>query len=252
MRRRRGHSGSSEPAKPKDFKHQPFRQLGKLVATSAAGQLRHAEKAAAVAHTVEPASRVEDDATAFFREMADVTRLGEHHRARIAAPPPASPPRAVINADAEALAELSELVTGTGPFDISDGDEHVEGVAAGVDPRLVRRLRAGEFAYQAHLDLHGDTAAEAKIEVDRFLAAAHQAGMRCVLIVHGRGLNSKDQVPVLKQKVVNWLARSQWSRIVLAFTSARACDGGAGALYVLLRRQRKAKRPVHVLNGGKW
>ena len=66
---------------------------------------------------------------------------------------------------------------------------------------------------------------------------AHQSGQRCVLIVHGRGLNSKDQVPVLKHRLTTWLTRGSWARLVLAFTSARPCDGGAGALYVLLRRQ---------------
>ncbi|HVN87329.1 MAG TPA: Smr/MutS family protein [Candidatus Binatia bacterium] len=184
--------------------------------------------------------------------MADVRPLSQHHRQRVGEPPPATPARPVINADAEALAELSELVTGSGPFDITDSDEHVEGVAAGVDPRLVRRVRAGEFAYQAHLDLHRLTVADARSEFDRFMTAARQNGLRCVLIIHGRGRNSKDQVPILKPRVVSWLAHGQWARYVLAFASARACDGGAGALYVLLRRDRKAKRPVQVLHGAKW
>ncbi|HUI26349.1 MAG TPA: Smr/MutS family protein [Candidatus Kryptonia bacterium] len=246
MRQRGQRSNASGQAKPKDFKHQPFRQLGKLVATTAPVKPQAPPKALRPAAPV-----VDDDATAFLREMADVARLGEHHRGRVAEPPPASPPREVINADAEALAELSELVTGAGPFDISDSDEHVEAVAAGVDPRLVRRLRAGEFAYQAHLDLHRLTVADARSEFDRFMTAARQGGLRCVLIIHGRGRNSKDQVPILKPRVVSWLAHGQWARFVLAFASARACDGGVGALYVLLRRDRK-KRPVHVLNGGKW
>jgi DNA-nicking Smr family endonuclease len=184
--------------------------------------------------------------------MADVTPLAEAQRGRVATPPPATPSRPLISADAEALAELAELVSGSGRFDISDSDEHVEGLAEGIDRRLLRRLRAGEFAYQAHLDLHGLTATQARAEVDAFLRRAHQAGLRCVLIVHGRGHNSKDQIPVLKQRVVSWLARGQWARLVMAFANARACDGGAGALYVLLRRDRKAKRPVHVLNGAKW
>jgi DNA-nicking Smr family endonuclease len=73
-----------------------------------------------------------------------------------------------------------------------------------------------------------------------------------VLIVHGRGHNSKDQIPVLKSRLANWLARGQWARLILGFTSARPCDGGAGALYVLLRRQRNAKRPIRVIAGAKW
>jgi DNA-nicking Smr family endonuclease len=71
-----------------------------------------------------------------------------------------------------------------------------------------------------------------------------------VLIVHGRGLNSKDNVPVLKERLKSWLAHGSIGKIVLAFTTARACDGGAGALYVLLRRARGG-RPLQVTEGAK-
>ena len=77
---------------------------------------------------------------------------------------------------------------------------------------------------------------EAQVAVDRFVAAARTAGRRCVLIIHGRGHHSKDQVPVLKERIHAWLARGRLSKSVLAFASARPCDGGAGAVYVLLRR----------------
>ena len=173
-------------------------------------------------------------------------------RARVAPPPPAPAQRAVTDPDAEALAELSDLVTGVAEFDFANSVECVEGAVAGLDRRVLRRLRAGDFAYQSHLDLHGMTAAEARAAVNRFLTRAHHDGQRCVLIIHGRGLNSKDQVPVLKHRVTTWLARGSWSRLVLAFASARACDGGTGALYVLLRRRREAKRPIHVTEGAKW
>jgi DNA-nicking Smr family endonuclease len=192
------------------------------------------------------------DALLFEREMADVVPLAADAPPRVSPPPPAPLPRAVTDADAEALAELSDLTTGQGPFDLANSVEFVEGAVAGLDRRLVRRLRAGDFAYQSHVDLHGMTAAEAREAVARFLARAHQRGERCVLIVHGRGLNSKDQVPVLKNRIIAWLARSTWARLVLAFTSARPCDGGAGALYVLLRRRREAKRPIHVTRGANW
>ena len=71
-----------------------------------------------------------------------------------------------------------------------------------------------------------------------------------MLIVHGRGLNSKDQVPVLKERLKIWLARGRAAHVVLAFATARPCDGGAGALYVLLRRDR-GKRPIRVTEGAK-
>jgi DNA-nicking Smr family endonuclease len=191
------------------------------------------------------------DEELFRREMANVQPLPEKWRAHVPTLP-AQNGRPITDPDAEVLAELSELVTGGGPFDITNTTEFIEGAVVGLDPRVVRRLRDGEFAYQSHLDLHGMTAQEARVAVDGFLANAHRNGQRCVLIIHGRGHNSKDQEPVLKNRLSTWLARGAWARLVLAFTSARPCDGGAGALYVLLRRDRKSKRPILVTRGARW
>jgi DNA-nicking Smr family endonuclease len=192
-----------------------------------------------------------NEASLFLDAVAGVTPLDPRERERVAQPVPAFPNREVTHPDAEALAELCDLVTGTTPFDITDSDEYVEGAMVGLDPRLLRRLRGGEFAYQAHLDLHGMTSDEARGEVETFLTRAHQDGKRCVLIIHGRGLNSKDHVPVLKSKLTTWLARGQSARRILAFTSARPCDGGVGAVYVLLRRHQHIKRPIRVTQGAK-
>ena len=87
--------------------------------------------------------------------------------------------------------------------------------------------------------------------VERFIIDAFAAGHRAVLVVHGRGLNSKDNVPVLKERLKSWLARGRVGRVVLAFSSARPADGGAGALYVLLRRRRGVREPITVLEGAK-
>jgi DNA-nicking Smr family endonuclease len=73
-----------------------------------------------------------------------------------------------------------------------------------------------------------------------------------VLLIHGRGRNSPGQVPVLKDRLKMWLTRSKLAKIILAFSTARQHDGGPGALYVLLRRERDRKRlPVIVLEGAK-
>lgn len=243
-RRKRTTDPTTAPAS--EFHHQPFRQL----------KVRPAPPPPPAPAPPAPASAAPplDDADLFAREMHGVRPLAPHARQRVAPPPPTSTPRPVTDEDAEALAELSDLVTGAGAFDFANSVEFIEGAVSGVDRRLVRRLRAGDFAYQAHLDLHGMTAEEARGAVDQFLTAAHHKGQRCVLIIHGRGLNSKDQVPVLKTRLAQWLARGSWARLVLAFTSARPCDGGAGALYVLLRRQRHTgqRQPVRVTHGAKW
>jgi DNA-nicking Smr family endonuclease len=133
------------------------------------------------------------------------------------------------------MQELDELVHGARPFDFADTEEFVEASVRGFDGRVLRRLRRGDFAVQAHLDLHGLRRDEARQRVAEFVVKAHAEGKRCVLIVHGRGLGSKDNIPVLKEKLQAWLTRGAIGRHVLAFTSARPWDGGTGAVYVLLR-----------------
>ena len=133
-------------------------------------------------------------------------------------------------------AELADLVAGTGSFDITFTDEYIEGVAPGIDRRLLRKLKHGDYSLEGHVDLHGMRRDEAREEIARFFAAARHEGKRCVLVVHGRGLRSKDNIPVLKELLVGWLTRGSIGAGVLAFCTARPSDGGAGAVYVLLRR----------------
>jgi DNA-nicking Smr family endonuclease len=142
----------------------------------------------------------------------------------------------IVDPEAEALAELCELVAKTGPLDVTNSQEYIEGFAPGLDVRISRQLRRGHYSIQAHVDLHGHTREEAKKELNRFIEEAHRRGHRLVLVVHGRGLHSKDQIPVLKERLRIWLSRGRISRHVLAFTSAQGHDGGLGAVYVLLRR----------------
>jgi DNA-nicking Smr family endonuclease len=177
------------------------------------------------------------DERAFSDEMQDVAPLTPDPRGRLGAPPAnRSPYRPKAQSEAEAYAELADLVAGEGLFDLSATYEYIQGTAAGLDKRIVRKLRRGEFAVQAHLDLHGMTGEEARVQVETFLTEARSADRRCVLIVHGRGLNSKEGIPVLKERLQVWLTRGRIARAVLAFSTARPSDGGAGAVYVLLRR----------------
>lgn len=181
-----------------------------------------------------PRSIEEDEAALFLESVGEVAPVRAGPRVS-APPPPKIDPKRLVNEDAEVLTQLSELVAGEAPFDIVDSDEHVEGAISSLDPRLLQRLRKGEYAFHAHLDLHGMTREEAKVALERFVADARHRRIRCVLVVHGRGLHSKDQLPVLKQSVQAWLTRGRISKQVLAFTSARPTDGGVGAVYVLLR-----------------
>jgi DNA-nicking Smr family endonuclease len=141
----------------------------------------------------------------------------------------------------ESVVQLKELIkNGTG-FIVSLTPEYVEGTANNVSPEVARRLHNGYFSIQAHIDLHGLGANDAHQAFDRFLNKSVMAGKRAVLIIHGRGLSSPHE-PILKTKVYKWLSAAPWHKWVIAFSSARLCDGGAGATYVLLRPKPLTKR----------
>jgi DNA-nicking Smr family endonuclease len=182
-----------------------------------------------------PPAREPSERELFESAMSGVRPL-ERGPGLVAARPPRAAPEAFWDPELEAIDELRALVSGDAPFDLADSDEFIEGKVAGLDPNVVRKLRKGEFAVQGHVDLHGLTREEAKSALDRFLRGARGAGKRCVLVVHGRGLHSKDQLPVLKEALRTWLSTARFGRHVLAFATARPVDGGAGAIYVLLRR----------------
>jgi DNA-nicking Smr family endonuclease len=173
----------------------------------------------------------------FFEAMSGVKPLDRKGPQRIPPPPPThSPPRFLYLEELEVYNELLRLVEGESDFELSFSDEYIDGAVLGLSPRVLKKLRHGEFSYQKYQDLHRMTRPEAREAVTRFILDSFAEGCRCVLVVSGRGLNSLDKEPVIKHSLVNWLTQAPLKRIVLAFASARSYDGGAGAFYVLLRR----------------
>ncbi len=229
-KKRRGPTkGEPKGGTPPEFHVRPFEALRGKTA-------EHHEEAEEPRQQTEvpppPRSGPEEELLAVA--MADVTPLND--RSKIPRQHRALLPKSV---DEEMAVRdyLQDLVDGAGPFDIADTDEFIEGAVQGFDKRLIRKLRRGEYSIQDHIDLHGRRRDEARSEVARFIKNSSARGLRCVLIVHGRGLRSKDNIPVLKEKLKAWLTRGSIGARVLAFASARPHDGGAGAVYVLLRRQ---------------
>ncbi|MEY4979838.1 MAG: hypothetical protein RLZZ352_2108 [Pseudomonadota bacterium] len=104
--------------------------------------------------------------------------------------------------------------------------------APGLGTDVVRKLREGRWSIQRQIDLHGLRTDEARHALSGFLREARQQGLRCVRVVHGKGLGSPGRTPVLKGRVLRWLVQKTE---VMAFVQARPADGGAGALVVLLR-----------------
>ncbi len=124
---------------------------------------------------------------------------------------------------------------------IDTGSKRIEwlstGESRGLDRRTMDRLRKGQFRPEIRLDLHGRTADEAVRAVTRFLENAQASSRRCVLVVTGKG-SLRDGGGVLRREFPNWLNLPANRKRVLGFTMARPKDGGGGAFYVLLRRQR--------------
>lgn len=135
-------------------------------------------------------------------------------------------------------------------FDVRFSDLYIRGRASGVSRETVDRLSRGEFAVRSHVDLHGMAFDDARVVVDRFLVESQKRGERCVLVITGKGKNSPGQRAVLREKIPEWMARGPSSRRVLAFVTARPCDGGEGALYVLLRKSATGKTRIDVEAGG--
>jgi DNA-nicking Smr family endonuclease len=155
----------------------------------------------------------------FLSAMADVIRIVQDPRGRIRAPGYTGETRPARRPTPPASEQDSEDGADTG-F-----------VAAGVDRRELRKLRRGGHSPAERLDLHGMTVSEALTTLTRFIDDRRHR--RCICIVHGRGLHSKGSISVIKTRVRQWLRQH---RAVLAYSDAPRADGGAGAVYVLLRK----------------
>lgn len=119
-----------------------------------------------------------------------------------------------------------------------NAESYIEYAQPGIQPKQLARLRRGELRYQAKIDLHQLTVSEAEKTLFNFIARAFYQNQRILLVIHGKGLNSIEPYPILKNEVNTWLRQASQ---VLAFCSAQPKDGGRGAVYTLL----KAKRGQH-------
>ncbi|EHQ51740.1 Smr protein/MutS2 [Ectothiorhodospira sp. PHS-1] len=176
-----------------------------------------------------PPSDSKDDDFDLFRQA--VGPVAPVHTDRAMLQPRRPPPRP-RQTEAEHRRALEDMIDD--PFQVTDiqpGDELIY-MREGLQRQVFKKLRRGHYRIGAELDLHGMTAREAHEEMVLFLSAARERRLRCVRIIHGKGLRSSNRGPVLKSRVAHWL---QQRAEVLAFCSARPADGGTGAVLVLLR-----------------
>jgi DNA-nicking Smr family endonuclease len=169
-------------------------------------------------------------ASEFRREMGDIVPLKPTGRA-VQPPPQPSPIPLQTRRDEQAV--LTEALSDEfDPEALLDIDESLSYRRPGVAADVVRKLRSGAWVVQAQIDLHGLRSDEAREALGEFLRASVKRGLRCVRVIHGKGLGSIGKEPVLKGKVRRWLSQKAE---VIAFCQARPHDGGAGAVIVLLQ-----------------
>ncbi|MEX3933112.1 Smr/MutS family protein [Paraburkholderia phymatum] len=195
-------------------------------ALKGAAQRAQREKAAAVQASREAAA----DAELFRREIGEVAPLSAKPRASVTRTPPAPVPMQT-KLDEEAV--LHEAISDEfDPEVLLDTDESLSYCRPGVSQEIVKKLRRGAWIVQAQLDLHGMRREEAREALSEFIREASKKGLRCLRVIHGKGLGSVGKEPVLKGKVRAWLVQKEE---VIAFSQARPHDGGAGAVLILLQ-----------------
>lgn len=209
---------------------QPLKRLDQLAALrqQLADRARAAEQSATARRA--QLARAEAHQREFADAVKDAQPLAPHGRHLPRPTRPLPHPQQRWRDDAAALhASLSDEIDVDTLLDTDDG---LSFARPGVGADVVRRLRRGRWVIQGQIDLHGHRVDEARHALVAFLREALKHNRRCVRVVHGKGLGSRDRVPVLKLKVRAWLAQRDE---VIAFCQARGDEGGSGALVVLLR-----------------
>jgi DNA-nicking Smr family endonuclease len=207
-------------------KFQSLQDLKLVQKQIAAAQAKAAAEEAARAAAIR---KTEADKNLFVRAIGKVAPLPVHNKAHLPSKP-WEPVATQLQKDEAKVIQDSlsdEFDVGT----LLDTDEALSFRRPGIGPEVTRKLRKGEWAIQREIDLHGLRSDEARLALTTFIRDAQKHGIRCVRVVHGKGLGSPGKTPVLKSKVHSWLVQKNQ---VMAFVQAKPAEGGAGALLVLL------------------
>lgn len=189
----------------------------------------------------QPADDPVDEPCLFDEAMKDIRRINKADKGRRGLP--RKDRHCVARADSdEKLAEtLAEEYTCT----VTNLPEYMEGFVEGTHPLVMEKLRSGEYSVQRTLDLHGLRVDDAYEIFQEFIRDAIHSNVRCVKVIHGRGLKSRSE-PVLKEKLKGWILKAMHRKWVVAFASAHMRGGGPGATHILLREQPRKQR-LHII-----
>jgi DNA-nicking Smr family endonuclease len=215
--------------------HNPFKSLEKdqsLRSRLKKKPSRRKDSPPACARPDDKAQERESEEDLFLHAFSDVEPLSKGGRDIAGAPRPRETVPPAPPSFARLLEEKIE-------FEMEYTHEFMTGQVRGLDAKIFRKLKNGEFSVQGHLDLHGMNTDQARFAVMDFLRRSYMESRRCVLIIPGRGRNSPLGQGVLRQELTTWLTQAPLKRIILAFTTALPRHGGSGAVYLLLRQARK-------------
>ncbi len=211
------------------------KDLSQLAALRASLEREAGERLRIAAEKDRAAQDLRRAASEFRDAVAGVTPLKEHGRVEHASTPPSPLPHKRWEDDEQVL-----IASVSDEFEIDtllQTDDELSFQRPGVGADVLRKLRRGGWVIQDEVDLHGCRVDEARELLVIFLRDALKQGLRCVRIIHGKGLGSRGRQPVLKGKARTWLAQREE---VIAFCQARPAEGGSGALVVLLRPAARA------------
>lgn len=195
---------------------------------------QHAQQEAAKAQAALKEKQRFAESKLFESALGRVHRLAPSNRVSLQTSKPAPLAKQFIEDELSALQET--LSDEFDPGTLLETDENLSFARPGIGPEVTSQLRNGKWSIQAQLDLHGMRKDQARDNLGAFIREAHQTGLRCVRVIHGKGLGSVGRTPVLKAKVLTWLVQKQE---VIAFAQAKPLHGGAGALIILLDSRKK-------------
>ena len=176
-------------------------------------------------------SDISDEDSALFRKsVCDAMPLKQDSFIADKPRPKAHPAKT----EADNLSVIKEMCTADFNSSLLERGDELLYTSSGVQNNILKKLRRGHYKIEAELDLHGMVVDSAKIALIDFFKECSTHSRRCVKIIHGKGLGSINKQPILKNKLNQWLQKTD---IAQAFCSARPADGGTGAIYLLLKRK---------------
>ena len=208
----------------------PIKDFAALTALRKDLKAQEQARVIAEAEAIRLAKIALEEADLFRRSIGQVAPLPSSDKLNHTAPRPSAQARQHL---ADEQAALMESISDEFTYDtLLDTDEALSYARSGIGHDTLRKLRRGHWVIQRELDLHGLRTDQAREALGEFLREVRRRGLRCVRIIHGKGLGSVNREPVLKNKVRNWLIQKDE---VLAFCQATPAEGGSGALMVLLK-----------------